>query len=109
VVGLNRAALGALPIAIALFALCASAGCGGAQRAEPRAEVRFVIVPETARVYTDERFVGSARVLAQRPAQFRRGPRRFTITADGHFPHDLEVDLPQGTTTIDIRLRPVPR
>jgi hypothetical protein len=84
------------------------AGCGAAQRPEQRAAVRFVIEPESARVYSDERFIGSARVLAVRPAEFRTGRRRFTITADGFFPHDFEVDLPPGMTTIEVRLRPVP-
>lgn len=84
------------------------AGCGGAPHAPARAQVRFLIEPESARVYADDRFVGSARVLAVRPAPFRAGPRRFTITADGYFPHDLEVDLPPGETTIRVRLRPIP-
>jgi hypothetical protein len=74
----------------------------------PTAEVHFVIEPDTARVYTDGHFVGAARVLAARPESFRTGPRQFTITADGYFPHDLEVDLAEGTTTIEISLRPVP-
>lgn len=87
------------------------AACGGAPRtsASATAEVRFVLSPDTARVYTDERFLGGARVVAQRPIQLRTGPRRFTITAEGYFPHDLEVDLPPGTTTIRVALRPIPR
>jgi hypothetical protein len=32
----------------------------------------------------------------------------MTITADDHFPHDMELDLPPGTTTLTIELRPVP-
>lgn len=83
-------------------------GCGGAQRGPEPARVRFLIEPETARVYVEDRFVGAARVLARRPEAFRPGPRHFTITADGHFPHDVEVDLPSGLTTIRLRLRPVP-
>lgn len=84
------------------------AGCGGAQRAPEPARARFVITPESARVYSDERFLGTGRVLDARPFQTRPGVRRFSITADGYFPHDLEVDLPSGTTTIELRLRPVP-
>ncbi|MDQ3034399.1 MAG: hypothetical protein M3Y87_18470, partial [Myxococcota bacterium] len=98
-----RGALGTLALSLVL-----AAGCGGAPRPSERARVRFVLQPETARVYSDERYVGSARRLAARPTEFRVGPRRFTITADGYFPHDLEVDLPAGTTTIEISLRPVP-
>jgi hypothetical protein len=84
-------------------------GCGASQSpTAARAEVRFELEPDTARVYTEDRFVGSARVLARRPAEFRTGPRQLTITADGFFPHDLEVDLPAGTTTIRVSLRPRP-
>lgn len=86
-----------------------SSGCGGARAPTvATGQVRFVISPDTARIYTDEHFVGTARVLDVRPAEFRVGPRRFTITADGHFPHDLEVELTPGTTVVEVSLRPVP-
>lgn len=101
-------ALRALLSTLVLGLAVSIAGCGGAQRAPEPARVRFVIEPDTARIYADERFVGSARVLARRPFQARPGVRRFSITAEGYFPHDLELDLPSGTTTVEIRLRPVP-
>lgn len=97
-----------LTAALALAIGGASVGCAGGPRVQPRAQVRFLVEPDTARIYTDERFVGSARVLAVRPAEFRAGPRRFSITAEGYFPHDVEVDLAPGTTTIELRLRPIP-
>lgn len=97
------------PVAILATLAVAIAGCGGsAPSTAPSAEVRFVIEPDTARVYTDGHFVGAARVLAARAESFRAGPRQFTITADGYFPHDLEVDLAPGATTIEISLRPIP-
>lgn len=92
----------ALALGLALF------GCGGPQRGARPAEVRFLIEPPTARVYAEDRFVGAARVLARRPEGFPPGPRHFTITAEDHFPHDVEVDLPSGLTTIRLRLRPIP-
>ncbi len=85
-----------------------AAACAGAPQPAQTAEVRLLIEPETARVYTDERFVGGARVLATRAVSFRAGPRRLTITADGFFPHDLDLDLPPGTTTVRVALRPIP-
>lgn len=85
------------------------AGCGARQSAPAQGEVRFELEPDTARVYTDERFVGGARVLAQRPARFRTGTRRFSVTADGYFPHDLEVEVVPGTTTVRVSLRPIPQ
>ncbi|MEZ4337496.1 MAG: hypothetical protein R3B82_12820 [Sandaracinaceae bacterium] len=84
------------------------AGCGGAPVAREPARVRFLIEPTNARVYVEDRFVGAAALLRRRPESFSPGPRHFTITAPGHFPHDVEVDLPSGLTTINLRLRPVP-
>ena len=96
----------ALGLCASLFAM---PGCGAAlPTAAARAQVRFELTPDTARVYTEDRFVGTGRVLSGRSADFRTGPRQLTITADGYFPHDLEVDLPEGTTTIRVSLRPVP-
>lgn len=92
-----------------LLALSAVSGCGAAAPApEARATVHFEIVPDSARVYTEDRFIGSARVLASRPPSFRAGPRQITITAEGYFPHDLDLDLAEGTTTVHVELRPVP-
>ncbi len=86
----------------------AAPGCGARQAARERAEVRFVVEPEEARIYVEDRFVGAAAVLNRRPERFAPGPRHFTVTARGYFPHDVEVDLPSGLTTIRLRLRPVP-
>jgi len=95
-------------IALAL-ALSAIAGCGAAAPdTAARATVRFEITPDTARVYTEDRFVGSARVLAAQPPSFRTGARQITITAEGYFPVDLDLDLDPGTTSIRVSMRPVP-
>ncbi len=95
-------------IALAL-GLATVSGCGAAAPdTEARATVRFDITPDTARVYTEDRFVGSARVLAATPPSFRTGPRQITITAEGYFPVDLDLDLDPGTTTVRVAMRPVP-
>lgn len=95
--------------ALSLLALITSAaGCGASAPVRERARVRFVVEPATARVYVEDRFIGAGRVLARRPPDFPPGPRHFTITAEGYFPHDVELDLPSGTTTVRLRLRPVP-
>jgi hypothetical protein len=70
--------------------------------------LRVVAVPETAVVQVDEQFVGAARVLARQPARLTPGKRRVTIEAPGYFPHDLEIELAPGVTSIEIKLRPVP-
>ncbi len=100
----RRALLSSSAATLALGAL----GCSASPRPVSNATVRFVLEPSTARVYTDERFLGGARVVAVRPIELRAGPRRFTITADGYFPHDLDIELPPGLTTIRVSLRPVP-
>lgn len=91
-----------------IWLLALVAGCAGAPRPEGRAQVRFLVEPPTARIYTDERFLSSARVAAVRPIELRPGPRRFTVVAEGHFPHDFETVLAPGPTTIRVTLRPIP-
>ncbi|MCS6857105.1 MAG: hypothetical protein NZM37_05290 [Sandaracinaceae bacterium] len=64
--------------------------------------------PAHARIYTDERFLASARVAALQPIVLSPGKWRFTVVAHGHFPHDFETELRPGLTTIRLRLRPIP-
>ena len=51
----------------------------------------------------------SARVLAARPKVLDPGIKHVTFKAPQHFPHDVRVDLPPGTTTIKMKLRPIPK
>ena len=83
-------------------------GCGGRQAAGEHALLRVNVEPETAAVYVDDRFIASGRKLANRPERIRPGQHFITVTAPGYFPHDVEVDLPVGETTIELSLRPVP-
>lgn len=92
----------------ALVLLVLFGACGYQNTRREPAKLQVIAEPEEARVYVDERFVASARVLAQRPRELRAGSHRVTITAPGYFPHDVAVDLPSGTTTIRISLRAVP-
>ena len=90
------------------FALVVLASCGYQNLRPTPTKLQVIAEPEDARVYVDERFVATGRVLAQRPRELRTGEHRVSIQAPGYFPHDVEVDLPPGTTTIEIRLRPIP-
>ena len=94
----------AFGVALAL----ALSACGASQPGAEAASLRVVAEPEMARVYVDDRFIATARRLAVRPAPLRTGVHFVTITADGYFPHDVEVDLPAGETTVEISLRAVP-
>ena len=98
----------------ARFAPCACAAallgaCAGAQHPKSRpAELRVVAEPATAIVQVDEHFVGAARVLDKKPAPLAPGHHRVTIEAPGFFPHDLDVDLAPGVTTLKLKLRALP-
>ena len=96
-----------LAFASALVAAALAGGCHQTTRPTP-AGLKVVAEPADARVYVDDRFVASARVLARKPHELKPGVHRVSITAPGYFPHDLELELPSGVSTIEIRLRPVP-
>lgn len=91
----------------ALALLCLSA-CGGVSTAPTRAQLRVIAEPDTARVDIDERFAGSGRLLSVRPKDLTPGSHRVSISAPGYFPHDLELELPAGETTVNVSLRPIP-
>ena len=84
-------------------------GCAKKQtvREEP-AKLQVIAVPPDASVYLDGHYFGRARVLAAEPKSLVPGMHLMTVTADDHFPHDLELDLLPGTTTVEIELRPIP-
>ena len=97
-------------LSLAVFAFAALApGCAKPEvvRTEP-AKLRVVSEPNDASVYVDGHYFGRAKVLAVEPKALVPGVHLMTVTADQHFPHDLELDLPPGLTTVDITLRPIP-
>jgi len=93
---------------VLVIAMCAAAACSGPPVRKTPARLRVVAEPRTAAVYVDDRFVSSARVLAVRPLVLEPGVRHVTVQAPGYFPHDLELDLASGETTIRIALRAIP-
>ncbi|MEM9067508.1 MAG: PEGA domain-containing protein [Myxococcota bacterium] len=94
--------------ALVLLGVLSTLRCGYSQVRGQPARLQVIAEPEDARVYVDERFVASARVLAQRPRELSPGSHRLSIQAPGYFPHDVAVELPAGTTTVRISLRPIP-
>lgn len=95
-------------VALALVSIV-TAGCSVELNRTPPVRLRIIAVPETASVYLNEEFLGSARVLAVRPEELPRGHYRLTITAPGYFPHDMMIELAPGTTTVRIKLRAIPK
>ena len=87
----------------------ALAACGAQQHPGEPTRLMVVAEPDNARVRIDDRDAGSARVLAARPPRLTAGRHQVSVEADGYFPHDVELDLPPGTTTLRIQLRPIPR
>ena len=109
--GLRPVLLRAMLVAGMALGSCGSS-CGVYRISDAQreiAELRVVAEPASASVYINERFLASAKKLDGRPASLRPGKKRVTIEASGYFPHDVEVDLPVGRTTIEIKLRPIPR
>ena len=91
-----------------LLALSASASCYPSTRPQQFAYLQIKAEPPTTSVYVDDRYVGNARVLATRPVALKPGVRFVTFKAPDYFPHDLKLDLPAGTTSIEMKLRPIP-
>ena len=84
-------------------------GCAkeGTVAPEP-ARLKVIATPANASVYIDGHYFGRATVLSQEPKALVPGVHLMTVQAEDHFPHDMELDLPAGVTTVEIELRPVP-
>ena len=93
---------------IAAVSVALLTACGASPPAPEQAQLRIIAEPRTAGVYVDDRFVATARRIAHRPEPLRTGVHHVTVSAPGHFPHDLELDLPAGLTTVEVRQRPIP-
>jgi hypothetical protein len=92
-------------LALALLAL----GCAKKDMIAPEpARLRVVTAPPNASVYVDGHYFGRATVLSVEPKALAPGVHLMTVEAEDHFPHDMELDLPPGATTIRIELRPIP-
>ena len=94
---------GALLLALVMVA-CAKEGTVAP---EP-ARLKVIATPPDASVYIDGHYFGRATVLSHEPKALAPGVHLMTVTAEDHFPHDMELDLPRGTTTLTIELRPIP-
>ena len=98
-----------IAIAAALLAFSVSSSSCVRPPPPPRlAKLRVVAEPETTTVYVDDRYVGSARVLAAKPRSLSPGIKLVTFKAPGYFPHDVRLDLPSGVTTVRMKLRKIP-
>src|SRR5690606_38907031 len=104
----GRAVVSRLRPATVLLGALVLGACGFQAQPTTRARLRVIAEPEDARVFVDDRFVATARVLAREPLALRPGTHLVTLTASGYFPHDMQLELPMGETKLEIELRPVP-
>ena len=72
------------------------------------AYLKVVAEPNNTTVYSNDRFLGSAHLLEKTPKALPTGVKYLTFKAPGYFPHDLQIKLPVGETTVKVKLRPIP-
>ena len=91
--------------------LVLAVGAGGCMQPPPparMAKLKVIAEPDTTTVYVNSRYAGRARVLAAKPKSMKPGVKYITFKAPDHFPHDVRLKLPPGTTTVKMKLRPIP-
>jgi hypothetical protein len=106
--GRRRAASGWLVRNGLLLGALLQPACYGQLPAPRTARLRVAAQPPTTTVYVDGDYFGSARVLASQAKPLPVGKRLVTFMAPGYFPHDVELDLKPGETTVRMTLRPIP-
>jgi hypothetical protein len=83
----------------------------GCQTPPPETRMAYLKVaaePNNTTVYSNDRFLGSAHLLQKQPKALPTGVKFLTFKAPGYFPHDLQIKLPAGETTVKVKLRPIP-
>ena len=96
---------------LCMAAVCcvALASCGATARPGESARLVLAVVPLESSVALDDAFVGRGAKLQHNALLMKPGHHRISVTANGYFPHDFEVDLPVGTTRATVKLRPIPQ
>lgn len=95
----------------ALLLLLLAAAASGCMTKPPETRMAYLKVvaePRQTTVYSNDRFLGSAHLLQKQPKALPPGTKYLTFKAPGYFPHDLQVKLPVGETTVKVKLRPIP-
>jgi hypothetical protein len=86
----------------------AATGCMNAPKHVRMAYLKVEAEPPGTTVYVGDSFIGTAKLLAKQPKALPPGVKYLTFKAHGYFPHDLKLKLPEGDTTVKIKLRAVP-
>jgi hypothetical protein len=94
---------------VLLLTATAASSCTATAPQEARlAYLKVVAEPRQTTVYSNDRFLGSAHLLQKQPKALPPGTKYLTFKAPGYFPHDVQVKLPVGETTVKVKLRPIP-
>lgn len=88
--------------------LLAASGCMTVPQEARLAYLKVIAEPRQTTVYQNDRFLGSAHLLQKQPKALPPGTKYLTFKAPGYFPHDLQIKLPVGETTVKVKLRPIP-
>jgi hypothetical protein len=91
-----------------LAAALAASGCIKVPPEARMAYLKVVAEPKQTTVYSNDRFLGSAHLLQKQPKALPPGTKYLTFKAPGYFPHDLQIKLPVGETTVKVKLRQIP-
>ena len=97
--------------AIIVFAALAGPACAPATVApHPTVSLRLRGGPARANVTVDDQPIGTLDYVVARGVALPPGVHHVTVTADGFFPWDREVDAKEGSSPIrlDVALVPVP-
>jgi hypothetical protein len=70
--------------------------------------VRAKASPKDASVHIDEEFVGPLYYVAAHGVRLPTGKHRITITKDGYFPWDREVEADRQPLVLDVELVKIP-
>jgi hypothetical protein len=69
---------------------------------------RAKATPKDASVYIDEEFVGPLFYVAARGVRVPTGKHRVSITRDGYFPWDREIEADRQPIMLDVELVAIP-
>lgn len=92
-----------------LALLIGSSACGAAKPV-PSALAQLSVEgsPPNARIYVDDRFVGTERSLALQGLSLAPGVHFIRVEAPGHFPHDLRLQAKKGKMSLRFQLQEIP-
>jgi hypothetical protein len=101
VIAIMATVLSASPLALV--------GCGiGPRSAVSMKVARTKSTPRDASVYIDEEFIGPLYYVAAHGVRLPTGKHRITITRDGYFPWDREVEADRQPISLNVELVMIP-